>query len=159
VRRHQLDAVARCISGNNTLLAHVVGAGKTYTMIAAAHEQLRLGLAGKVMFAVPNHLTEQFGSDIYELYPDAKVLISTKADFETSNRQKFLSRIAMSDVQYVVIGHSQFEKIQMSPKTSGGKLNGRWRKSRSPLRTQSGSAANGIPSNSSSPSNFRWKHR
>ncbi len=115
LRRHQLDAVARCISGNNTLLAHVVGAGKTFTMIAAAHEQLRLGLAGKVMFAVPNHLTEQFGSDIYELYPDAKVLISTKADFETSNRQKFLSRIAMSDVQYVVIGHSQFEKIQMSP--------------------------------------------
>ena len=115
LRPHQLNAVARCISGNNTLLAHVVGAGKTYTMIAGAHEQLRLGLAGKVMFAVPNHLTEQFGSDIYELYPDAKVLISTKADFETGNRQRFLSRIAMSDVQYVVIGHSQFEKIQMSP--------------------------------------------
>lgn len=115
LRPHQLDAVARCISGHNTLLAHVVGAGKTYTMIAAGHEQIRLGLATKTAFLVPNHLTEQFGSDIYQLYPDAKVLISTKADFQTKHRQRFLSRIAMSDVEFIVMGHSQFEKIPMSP--------------------------------------------
>lgn len=112
---HQLNAIARCISGDgNALLAHVVGAGKTYTMIAAAHEQVRLGMASKAAFVVPNHLTEQFGSDIFKLYPDAKVLISSKADFEKENRQRFLSRIAMSDVEFVVIGHSQFERIPMS---------------------------------------------
>lgn len=123
LRPHQLDAVARCISGNNTLLAHVVGAGKTFTMIAAAHEQIRLGLAGKAAFIVPNHLTEQFGSDIYQLYPDAKVLISTKADFQTKHRQRFLSRIAMSDVEFIVMGHSQFEKIPMSPEHQRDAIN------------------------------------
>lgn len=111
---HQKDSVLRIISGNNTLLAHVVGAGKTYTMIAGAMEQLRLGLATKVVFTVPNHLTQQFGKAIYTLYPQAKAMITTKEDFEKSNRQRFLSRIALSDVQMVVIGHSQFEKISMS---------------------------------------------
>ena len=123
LRPHQLDAVSRCLnSGMNTLLAHVVGAGKTYTMIVAAHEQLRLGLASKVAFVVPNHLTEQFGSDIYKLYSGAKVLVSTKRDFEKENRQRFLARVAMSDVEYVVIGQSQFERIPMSPEYQAKEL-------------------------------------
>lgn len=111
---HQKDAVARILYGDNTLLAHVVGAGKTYVMIAAAMEAKRLGLAEKPMFVVPNHLTEQFGSDVLKLYPGANVLISTKKDFEPSNRKKFCSRISTGNYDAVIIGHSQFEKIPLS---------------------------------------------
>ncbi len=112
---HQLNAVARIRSGQNTLLAHVVGAGKTYTMIAGAKELLRLGIATKVAFVVPNHLTEQFGADCLQLYPNFRVLIANKKDFERQNRQTLLSKIATSDIEAVVLGHSQFEKIMMSP--------------------------------------------
>lgn len=112
---HQLAAVARIRSGQNTLLAHVVGAGKTYTMIAGAKELLRLGMANKVAFVVPNHLTEQFGADCMLLYPNFKVLIASKKDFERQNRQTLLGKIATSDIEAVVLGHSQFEKIMLSP--------------------------------------------
>lgn len=111
---HQSNAVARTLYGGNTLLAHCVGAGKTYTMIASAMESKRLGLSQKSLFVVPNHLTEQMGSDIYELYPGAKVLVATKKDFEPANRKEFCSRIATGDFDIVVIGHSQFEKIPLS---------------------------------------------
>ncbi len=111
---HQKNGAMRIISGDNTLLAHVVGAGKTFTMIAGGMEQLRLGIATRIVYVVPNHLTRQFGKDIYALYPQVKAMITTKEDFEKSKRQRFLSRIALSDVQVVVIGHSQFEKISMS---------------------------------------------
>ena len=113
--KHQRDAVAKILSGGNTLLGYVVGAGKTASMIMGAYEQIRLGKATKCMFAVPNHITKQFAHDIYSLYPDAKALIVTDKDFEKSNRQRFLSRIAFSDVNMIVIGHSQFERIMMSP--------------------------------------------
>lgn len=115
LKPYQLNAVARIRSGNNTLLDHVVGAGKTYTMIAGAKEQLRLGMASKVLFVVPNHLTQQFGNDIYKLYPNTRALIATKKDFEKENRKCFLSRIALSDAEMIVIGHSQYEKLTMSP--------------------------------------------
>lgn len=111
---HQRNAIARIREGNNTLLAHVVGAGKTYTMICGAKEQLRLGIATKAAFIVPNHLIDQMTADIYTLYPSSKVLKASKKDFEKKNRQKFLSKIAFSDVEIVVMGHSQFEKISMS---------------------------------------------
>lgn len=114
LRSHQLNAVARLRSGENVLLDHVVGAGKTFTMIAGAKEQIRLGLANKVLFVVPNHLTEQFGSDIFKLFPSAKAMIARKKDFEKENRRRFLSRIALSDAEMIVIGHSQFEKLSMS---------------------------------------------
>ncbi len=111
---HQCNAVARTLYGDNTLLAHCVGAGKTFTMIASAMESKRLGLSQKSLFVVPNHLTEQMGSDIYELYPGAKILVATKKDFEPANRKEFCSRIATGDFDIVVIGHSQFEKIPLS---------------------------------------------
>ncbi len=111
---HQYNAVARSLYGGNTLLAHCVGAGKTFTMIASAMESKRLGLSQKSLFVVPNHLTEQMGSDIYELYPGAKVLVATKKDFEPNNRKEFCSRIATGDFDIVVIGHSQYEKIPLS---------------------------------------------
>ncbi|WP_092642592.1 DEAD/DEAH box helicase family protein [Acetanaerobacterium elongatum] len=112
---HQKNAVARIKSGQNTLLAHVVGAGKTFSMIAGAKEQLRVGLASKVAFVVPNHLTEQFGADCLVLYPSFKVMIASQKDFDRQNRQTFLSKIATGDIEAVVMGHSQFEKIMMSP--------------------------------------------
>lgn len=111
---HQLNAIARIRSGRNSLLAHVVGTGKTYTMIAGAAEQLRIGMATKAMFVVPNHLIAQFSGDIQLLYPQAKVLATTEAEFEKGKRQLFLSKIAMGDANMIVIGHSQFEKITMS---------------------------------------------
>lgn len=114
LRTHQLNAVARIRSGNNTLLAHVVGAGKTYTMIVGAMEQLRIGIASKVMITVPNHLIQQFAKDVFELYPSAKVLYPSRQDFELKNRQKFLSRIATGDSELIILGHSQFEKMMMS---------------------------------------------
>ena len=112
---HQRNAVARILYGGNTLLAHVVGAGKTYEMIAAAMEGRRLGLCKKSIMVVPNHLTEQWGGDFLTLYPGAKVLVATKKDFEPKNRRKFCARIATGDFDAVIIGHSQFEKIPLSP--------------------------------------------
>ncbi len=112
---HQRNAVARILYGGNSLLAHVVGAGKTYEMIAAAMEGKRLGLCKKSIMVVPNHLTEQWGGDFLALYPGAKVLVATKKDFEPKNRKKFCARIATGDYDAVIIGHSQFEKIPISP--------------------------------------------
>ncbi len=112
---HQRNAVARILYGGNTLLAHVVGAGKTYEMIAAAMESKRLGLCKKSIMVVPNHLTEQWGGDFLTLYPGAKVLMATKKDFEPKNRRRFCARIATGDYDAVIIGHSQFEKIPISP--------------------------------------------
>lgn len=114
LEEHQKNAVARILYGGNTLLAHVVGAGKTFEMAAAAMESKRLGLCRKSMFVVPNHLTEQWGVEFLRLYPTAKVLVTTDSDFETHNRKKFCARIATGDYDAVVIGHSQFEKIPIS---------------------------------------------
>ena len=114
LRDHQRNAVAHAIYGGNTLLAHTVGAGKTFEMVAIAMESKRLGLCNKSLFVVPNHLTEQMGIEFMQLYPAANILVATKKDFETANRKKFCSRIATGDYDAVVIGHSQFEKIPMS---------------------------------------------
>lgn len=113
-RPHQVNAIARILYGGNTLLAHVVGAGKTFEMVAAAMESNRLGLCQKSLFVVPNHLTEQWAAEFLQLYPSANILVATKKDFETRNRKKFCSRIATGDYDAVIIGHSQFEKIPMS---------------------------------------------
>ena len=114
LREHQCSAIARILYGGNTLLAHEVGAGKTFTMAAAAMEAKRLGLCRKPMFAVPNHLTEQWASEFLRLYPSANVLVATKKDFEPANRKKFCARIATGDYDAVIIGHSQFERIPVS---------------------------------------------
>lgn len=114
LRKHQKDAVARIMYGGNSLLGHVVGAGKTWTMVAAAMESRRLGLCNKSLFVVPNHLTEQWASEFLQLYPAANILFATKKDFEMKNRKKFCGRIATGDYDAVIIGHSQFEKIPMS---------------------------------------------
>lgn len=114
LRPHQVNAIARVLYGGNTLLAHVVGAGKTFEMVAAAMESKRLGLCQKSLFVVPNHLTEQWASEFLQLYPSANILVSTRKDFETRNRKKFCSRIATGDYDAVIIGHSQFEKIPVS---------------------------------------------
>ena len=114
LREHQLNAVAHILYGSNTLLAHEVGAGKTFEMIAAAMESKRLGLCKKPLFAVPNHLTEQWASEFLRLYPSANILVTTKKDFEKHNRKKFCARIATGDYDAIIIGHSQFEKIPVS---------------------------------------------
>ena len=114
LREHQKNGVARILYGGNTLLAYVVGAGKTYTMVAAAMESKRLGLCHKSMIVVPNHIIEQFAAEWLQLYPVANLLVATKKDFETKNRKRFCARIATSDVDAVIIGHSQFEKIPLS---------------------------------------------
>ena len=114
LRPHQVNAIARVLYGGNTLLAHVVGAGKTFEMVAAAMESKRLGLCQKSLFVVPNHLTEQWASEFLQLYPSANILVSTRKDFETRNRKKFCSRIATGDYDAIIIGHSQFEKIPVS---------------------------------------------
>lgn len=114
LRKHQKDGVARIIYGGNTLLAYVVGAGKTYTMVAAAMECKRLGLCNKSMVVVPNHIIEQFAAEWLQLYPAANILVATKKDFEKKNRKKFCGRIATSDIDAVIMGHSQFEKIPLS---------------------------------------------
>lgn len=114
LRKHQQDAVARGLYGRNTLLAHCVGAGKTYTMAATAMESKRLGLCSKSLFVVPNHLVSQWASEFLTLYPSAKILATTKKDFETKNRKKFCGRIATGDYDAIIIGHSQFEKVPMS---------------------------------------------
>ena len=115
LREHQKNAIARILYGGNTLLAHEVGAGKTYEMVAAAMEGKRLGLSHKSLFVVPNHLTEQMATETLRLYPGANVLVATKKDFEMKNRKKFCARIATGDYDAIVIGHSQFEKIPLSP--------------------------------------------
>ena len=114
LKPHQKNAVAHVLYGNNTLLAHCVGAGKTFEMTAAAMESKRLGLCQKSLFVVPNHLTEQWASDFLRLYPGANILAATKKDFEPANRKKLCSRIATGDYDAVIIGHSQFEKIPLS---------------------------------------------
>ena len=114
LREHQKNAVAHILYGGNTLLAHAVGAGKTFEMVAAAQESKRLGLCNKSLFVVPNHLTEQWAAEYLQLYPAGNILVATKKDFETKNRKKFCGRIATGDYDAVIIGHSQFEKIPMS---------------------------------------------
>lgn len=114
LRKHQVNAVARIMYGGNSLLAHVVGAGKTFSIVAAAQESKQLGLCNKSLVVVPNHLTEQWASEYLQLYPSANILVATKKDFETKNRKKFCARIATGDYDAVIIGHSQFEKIPLS---------------------------------------------
>ena len=114
LRPHQVNAIARILYGGNTLLAHEVGAGKTFEMVAAAMESKRLGLCNKSLFVVPNHIVEQFGQEFLQLYPSANILVTTKKDFQAANRKKFCSRIATGDYDAIIISHSQFEKIPMS---------------------------------------------
>lgn len=114
LREHQKNAVAHILYGGNTLLAHAVGAGKTFEMTAAAMESKRLGLCSKSLFVVPNHLTEQWAAEFLQLYPAANILVATKKDFEMKKRKRFCGRIATGDYDAVIIGHSQFEKIPMS---------------------------------------------
>ena len=114
LRPHQVNAIAHILYGGNTLLAHVVGAGKTFEMVAAAQESKRLGLCQKSLFVVPNHLTEQWASEYLQLYPSANILVATRKDFETKNRKRFCGRIATGDYDTIIIGHSQFEKIPVS---------------------------------------------
>ena len=114
LRKHQVNAIAHILYGGNTLLAHVVGGGKTFEMVAAAMESKRLGLCQKSLFVVPNHLTEQWATEFLQLYPAANILVATRKDFETKNRKKFCGRIATGDYDAIIIGHSQFEKIPMS---------------------------------------------
>lgn len=123
LRPHQRDAIAHILYGGNTLLAHEVGAGKTFEMVAACMESKRLGLCHKALFAVPNHLTEQWASEFLRLYPSANILVATKKDFETKNRKKFCARIATGDYDAVIIGHSQFEKIPVSRERQEQMLN------------------------------------
>jgi len=114
LRKHQVNAIARILYGGNTLLAHEVGAGKTFEMVAGAMESKRIGLCNKSLFVVPNHIVEQFASEFLQLYPSANILVTTKKDFATGNRKKFCSKIATGEYDAIIIGHSQFEKIQMS---------------------------------------------
>ena len=114
LKEHQRNAIARTLFGGNTLLAHVVGAGKTFEMVASAMESKRLGMCNKSLFVVPNHLTEQFGREFMQLYPAADILVATKKDFQPANRKRFISKIATSSYDAIIIGHSQFEKIPMS---------------------------------------------
>jgi N12 class adenine-specific DNA methylase len=114
LRKHQVDAIAHILYGGNTLLAHEVGAGKTFEMVAAAMESKRLGLCNKSLFVVPNHITEQWAAEFLQLYPSANILVATRKDFESKNRKKFCARIATGDFDAIIIGHSQFEKIPMS---------------------------------------------
>lgn len=123
LRKHQKDAVARIIFGKNTLLGHVVGAGKSFTMIAGIMEQKRLGISNKSLMVVPNHLTGQMGIEFLRLYPNAKILVPTKKDFEKNNRQKLISKIAIGNYDAVIIGHSQFEKIKVSPQRQERMIN------------------------------------
>ncbi len=112
-------AIAHVLYGGNTLLAHEVGAGKTFEMVAASMEAKRLGLCQKSLFVVPNHLTEQWASEFLRLYPSANILVTTKKDFETHNRKKFCARIATGDYDAIIMGHSQFEKIPISRERQG----------------------------------------
>jgi N12 class adenine-specific DNA methylase len=123
MRPHQLNAIAHSLYGGNTLLAHVVGAGKTFEMVAIAMESKRLGLCSKSLLAVPNYLTEQWAGEFLRLYPSANILVATKKDFEMRNRKKFCAKIATGDYDAVIIGHSQMEKIPMSKERQERLLN------------------------------------
>ena len=123
LRKHQIDAIAHILYGGNTLLAHEVGAGKTFEMVASAMESKRLGLCSKSLFVVPNHIIEQFSSEFLQLYPSANILVATKKDFATNNRKKFCSKIATGEYDAIIIGHSQFEKIPMSKERQEKVLN------------------------------------
>ena len=114
LRPHQRNAIARSLYGGNTLLAHVVGSGKTFEMVASAMESKRLGMCSKSLFVVPNHLTGQIGREFMQLYPSANIMVADKKDFEPKNRKRFIGRIATGEYDAVVIGHTQFEKIPMS---------------------------------------------
>lgn len=114
LRKHQINAIAHIMYGGNTLLAHEVGAGKTFEMVAAAMESKRLGPCSKSLIVVPNHITEQWAAEWLQLYPSANILVATRKDFETQNRKNFCGRIATGDYDAIIIGHSQFEKIPMS---------------------------------------------
>lgn len=159
LRPHQQNAVARMLYGGNSLLAHCVGAGKTFEIVAAAMESRRLGLSKKNLVVVPNHLTEQWGADFLRLYPGANVLVATKKDFEPQNRKKFCSRIATGDYDAVVIGHSQFEKIPCP--RNGRKPSCRSRSTRfsMALRTPSHRMENAIPLSSLKRPVKVWKQR
>ena len=146
LRPHQLNAVAHMLYGKNTLLAHCVGAGKTYEMVSAAMESKRLGLCNKSLFVVPNHLTEQWGADFLRLYPGAKILVATRKDFEPARRKKFCARIATGDYDAVIIGHSQFEKIPLSERLSRTRLTKSW----TPSARRKRNSRNATPSN-------RWR--
>ena len=150
LKDYQKNAVAHVLYGNNTLLAHCVGAGKTFEMTAAAMESKRLGLCRKSLFVVPNHLTEQWAGDFLRLYPGANILAATKKDFQPANRRKFCSRIATGDYDAVIIGHSQFEKIRYPQKGRQQWSSGRSKKSRSPLKRSRQREGNATPSS-------RWK--
>lgn len=113
LRKHQVNVIARILYGGNTFLAHEVGAGKVFEMVAAAMESRRLGLCNRSLFVVPNHIVEQFGREFLQLHPSANVLVTTEKDFETANRKKFCSGIAAGDYGAIIISHSQFEKIPM----------------------------------------------
>lgn len=138
LRPHQINAIAHILYGGNTLLAHEVGAGKTYEMVAAAMEMKRLGLCTKSLIVVPNHITEQWAAEWLQLYPSANILVATKKDFETQNRKKPCSRIATGDYDAIIIGHSQFEKIPMSVSASrlfwSARLRKSWKGSNRPRR-------------------------
>ena len=157
LREHQRNAVAHILYGGNTLLAHEVGAGKTFEMVAAAMESKRLGLCQKPLFVVPNHLTEQWASEFIRLYPSASILVATKKDFERANRQKFCARIATGDYDAVIIGHSQFERIPVSQERQQRLLRERWMTLRMVSKNSSTSAASSFPSSSwNAPANS-WK--
>lgn len=135
LREHQRNAIAHVLYGGNTLLAHEVGAGKTFEMAASAMESKRLGLSQKSLFVVPNHLTLQWANEFLHLYPSAKLLVATKKDFETANRKKFCARIATGDYDAVIIGHSQFEKSRFLPNDRNGSCGSRLMRSRVRLRS------------------------
>ncbi len=157
LREHQRNAIAHVLYGGNTLLAHEVGAGKTFEMAAAAMEAKRLGLCQKSLFVVPNHLTEQWASEFLRLYPSANILVTTKKDFETHNRKKFCARIATGDYDAIIMGHSQFERIPISRERQERLLMSR--STRSPRASQRyrPAAASVLPSSSWSVPENLWK--
>ena len=157
LREHQKSAIAHVLYGGNTLLAHEVGAGKTFEMVAAAMEAKRLGLCQKSLFVVPNHLTEQWASEFLRLYPSANILVTTKKDFETHNRKKFCARIATGDYDAIIMGHSQFERIPISRERRKGFSMSR--STRSPRASQRcrPAAASVLPSSSWSVPESLWK--
>ena len=145
LREHQRNAVAHVLYGGNTLLAHEVGAGKSFEMAASAMESKRLGLCQKSLFVVPNHLTEQWASEFLRLYPNAKLLVTSKKDFEPANRKRFCARIATGDYDAVIIGHSQFEKIPLSAERQARIIEDRSRKSKMPLQRPKNSPVSILP--------------
>ena len=157
LREHQLNAIAHVLYGGNTLLAHEVGAGKTFEMVAAAMEAKRLGLCQKSLFVVPNHLTEQWASEFLRLYPSANILVTTKKDFETHTRKKFCARIATGDYDAIIMGHSQFERIPIIRERQERLSMSRSTRSPRELRKCRPAAASVLPSSSWSVPESLWK--